>query len=520
MNTKNRGKQTVHWKAILGNLGLLMHVPCLMALFSTLIALIYDDLFSIMPLLLTGVIGLFLAQIFYRFFFRPEVIHLWDAMITAALGWLICAIIAIFPFIYISKAALSSGLSSSAFTVLQDPINALFESISGFTSTGLTMVQKPSELTPILQWWRSFLQWVGGIGLVVFIMSLVNVHKEGFSLYYAESRRHPIGKNIKETTHIIWIIYLFYTILSCFLLFISGMPFWDALNHAMTGVATGGFSTADQNLGAFGNRAQVTMIVVMILGTLSFPVHYGILRKGKLSELWKNSENRLLFLFLFFGAIAIVLLNLWTIDEHLGIDAVFQWVSALGTCGFSTTEVTIFAPMVRLFLIFAMFTGGPSDSTTGGLKICRFQNLVKSVLLRIQLLTRAKEKRALDTLTHKRILKTHQLTDVPVNFTEKTKRLYAATVLFIMWNFTIFFGWFLLLRWVPAGEAFNALFDATSALSNVGLSTGITTPTLPVGGKIVLMGLMWLGRLEIIPFLILVLSGITPLMRRWKQPGN
>ena len=479
----------------MGNIGLLLHIPSGMALVSMLIALIFREYYALIPLACTGVFGIIIGQILYRTCYLPHLIRLWDAMITAALGLIISCLLAAIPFWVIT--ALYAHDSS-----LCDPINSLFEAVSGFTSTGLTMVERPSLLPYTLQWWRSFLEWVGGIGLIIFIIAIVKAQRDEFTLYYAESRRYRFHRNIRETSRLIWTIYSVYTVFAFILLLLAGMGVWDALNHAMTGLSTGGFSTADANLAAFPLRAQWATLIVMIIGTISFPVHFAVLREGRISALWKNIESRLLFLFFIFGALITALLNYWTVESFRGFDSIFQWVSALGTCGFHTTAITGFAPIVRLFFIIGMVIGGPSDATTGGINLRRFHDLMGNLFLPFTFLSRKNERKALRQISKEKSRKTDSPSDILQPYSEKRRRLHSAAIICILWMFFLNLAWFLLLKWVPPSQTLDALFDAASALGNVGLTTGVTTPDLFIGGKIVLICLMWLGRLEIVPVLL------------------
>jgi trk system potassium uptake protein TrkH len=489
-------KQKIHYQAILGNVGLLLHVPACMAFFSLIICLLFHDRTGCEALLFTGGISLFLGQLWYRLFFRPQVCHLWDAMITAAIGWLACSLIGALPFYM-------TGSASHAF------LDALFESFSGFTSTGLTMITHPSKLPPVLQWWRSLTQWVGGIGLVVFIISIVEPHREEYQLYYAETRSDRIGKTIRQTAQLIWGIYCFYTLVSFGLLFIAGMPLWDAINHALCGIATGGFSIAEHNMQDYPWTAQLALVFVMILGTISFSMHYRMVKKGKVSWLWKSPQHRWLLLLFVIGGVVVLLLNVLHFRKWLWMDSFFQWVSALGTCGFYTKPLQDFGPAVILLFIAGMMVGGASGSTTGGIKMRRLRNLFLGIVVQVKSITKEKEKTILQAP-----LVQDEPSDIALPKTEKTARLYAAGVLFLLWVISLVVGWFFLLLWSPKTDALHALFEAASALGNVGLSMGITSPDLAMGGKWVLIILMWIGRLEIIPFLILLFSLTFPFQRR------
>ncbi|MBN1914277.1 MAG: TrkH family potassium uptake protein [Parachlamydiales bacterium] len=502
-------RQKIHFKAIVGNIGLLIHVPAFMSLFSIGICIIFHETFAIFPFLMTAIISGLIGQSLYHRYFHPDICSLWDAMITAALGWFICSLIGAMPLYLTGLERVVHGMDTSASLAMSSFTNALFESFSGFTSTGLTMIQEPSKLPHVLQWWRSLMQWVGGIGLIVFIISVIEPNKEEYKLYYAEARTEKIGKSVKNTARNIWSIYVLYTSFSILLLFLVGMPLWDAINHALCGIATGGFTITDHNLQEYSSLIKIAIILVMILGTISFSVHFQIIRRGKISLLWRSPQHRWLLSLFFLGSIAVLFLRFFLKHEWAFIDSFFLWISALGTCGFASTNINTFSPMILLLFIAGMIIGGASGSTAGGIKMRRFRNLFLAISVRLKSITKEKEKK---------LLKGHEEeeehTDLALPKTEKTTRLYAAGILFVLWIFSLTVGWFFLLFSASECTAFDALFDAASALGNVGLSTGFTEHNLPVSSKWTLIILMWIGRLEIVPFIILLLSFRLPFIHK------
>jgi trk system potassium uptake protein TrkH len=500
--------QKIHWKSIWNQIGLFLHVPASMAILSLIVIIVFKEWVALIPMITIAMIGFGTGQFLYRLFIKEKnKAHLWDAMIIAALSWLLCSFLAAIPFYWIAIAQLKAGVVSEALTIFSHPINALFEAISGYTSTGLTMLQKKGAFPYALYWWRSFLEWSGGLGLVVFILSLTNLNRLGFQLYYAEARTEQMEGNITQTAHWIWGIYLLFTVLSLLAFWFFGMSFWEALNHALTAISTGGFTLQNDNFSNFPIGVQFSAIVIMLIGSMSFTIHFQIIRKRRWKILWKNLQNRLLY-FLFFGGWAMMsLLNLWNDTKGQEMESFFEWTSALTTCGFNTVNLHIFSPMVKLFLIMGMFIGGATGSTCGGFKIRRLIYLLSGVILRLRGITERKEKQVTDDYQpEKKLSEKGPPPDVDLPDTDESKRLYAAGVLFSVWAFTLLIGWFLILRWSPPGKALDTLFEVMSAMSNVGLTSGLLTPDFSFSGKCIFMLLMWLGRLEIIPAIILLLS--------------
>lgn len=499
--------QKIHWKSIWSQVGLLLHVPAVMATISLLICIIFKEWFAVIPLIFVALIGFGVGQLFYRIFLSEKTkAHLWDAMIIAALGWLFCSILSAVPFYLIAVKLLSLGLTSEALEVFSHPINALFESFSGYTSTGLTMLQKQGYFPHILQWWRSFLEWTGGLGLVVFILSMTHLNKMGYQLYYAEARTEQMSSNITRTAHWIWAIYLLYTSIGALLFLTFGMGVWEAINHSMTVISTGGFSITSDSFESYSLSIRIIAMVMMVVGSISFAVHFRIINEGNFKIIWKSLQTRLLIFFVIGGGIFITLLNIWNHTNGAWINSYFEWISALTTCGYSSTHLSFFSPMVKLFLIFGMFIGGAAGSTAGGLKLRRLCCLVSGVFLRLKTITDKKEN--LITKDYRPSKQPKKIdppgTDLPKS--QKSERLFTASVLFFLWTFTLLVGWFLILRWTPNGQALDALFEVASAFSNVGLTSGLLTPEFSSFGKSIFMFLMWIGRLEIIPAIILFLS--------------
>jgi trk system potassium uptake protein TrkH len=488
-----------------------------MAAVTLIIALIFREWFALIPFGMVALFSLAVGQCLYRLKKGAKGARLWDGMVIAGLGWLLCSLVAAIPFCWISYLQLQNGVESEVLQVFQRPTNALFESISGFTSTGLTMMQRSGFFPHVLQWWRSLLEWIGGLGLVVFVLALTHINKEGFPLYYAEGRSEKMTKDITGTAHWIWKIYCMFTGMAFLLFFVSGMPLWEAVNHAMTVISTGGFTITHTNFQEYSSPIQLIAMFVMIVGAISFAVHFRVIREKDYGILWRSWQHRLLYIFAICGGLLIILLNRWNGLSGYKTAAFFEWVSALTTCGFSSMKLSLLSPMVTLFLMMGMFIGGTTGSTAGGLKIRRLLYLVSGVVLRILALTSKKERHITAKFRENAPPPTEEPPGIILPHSQMSERLFTAGVLFSLWTSTLFLGWFLILRWVPKGRGLDALFEVTSAMSNVGLTSGIIQPDFPEMGKWVFMALMWMGRLEIIPALILLLTLPTLFTRSFKH---
>lgn len=492
-------KQKVHIKAIFGNVGLFLFIPAFMAFISIFICLIFEEYFAILPLLIIGIINLLVAFILYKFCFDPKKIHLFDAMISIALGWLFCPIFGALAYILVAKAGIKV-LPTDSIYILTNPINALFEAFSGFTSSGLTMIGKVSNLPHVLQWLRSFQQWVGGVGLIIFVLSLIEPNIEEYQLYFAETKSKGFNKSILKTTRSIIFMYLIFTILGILLFSFAKMPIWASINHAMSAIATGGFTITDTSFSEYSLIIKIIAIFLVILGTMSFSLHYKIFVQRKFSAFFKNIQNRVFYILLFLGAILIILIN-FDLKNHFNY--AFEWVSSLATCGFYSQNISTLSIATKFLMIIAMIIGGCSGSTVGGLKIRRIIFLFQSIFLKIKSLTIFKEKKL---LKQKNIPRGQEPSGIYLPESQKTERICEASSLFFLWILTLFLGVFILLLLESDKKMIDIFFDVTSALSNVGLSTGIAIESLKISSKIVFIFLMWLGRLEIIPILVLLIS--------------
>ncbi|WP_413165109.1 TrkH family potassium uptake protein [Capilliphycus salinus ALCB114379] len=482
---------------ILRNTGLLVHVPGAMALVSLPICLIFQEFYCIVPFLVTAITSGAIGQLLYRLFRKKADTHFREAMLTVALSWGLIPIIGAIPFLL---TVYQSGPDISL-TVLgfNNPWNAFFEAFSGYTSTGLSMAVFPSQLPHSLQWWRSFMEWIGGVGMIVLILSILEPSMDNYSLYSVEGRNKNLADSVTDTVRWIWKIYLLYTVASIILLRVAGMPWWDAINHGMTGISTGGFSIKDNSIGSYDPIIQIATIPIMIAGAISFYVHSQVIKYRRISALWGDSQHRLFWLFLFLGILVLAWENRQFEGNILILDTLFQWVSALGTCGFNTVKINDWSAAAKLILTLGLFTGAAAGSTVGGLKLSRVVSLGKGIIWRVQRIHNQPDG-SLD----------YEIDNQKLTEEEANHRVQGAAVLAVFWVSLIVLATIILVHFAkPLYSLSDVIFEVTSALGGVGLSTGITDPLLHWAGKLVLILLMWMGRLEVIPVVILLTAVFT-----------
>jgi len=481
------------------NLGVLLHVPGVMALASVPISLIFGETAAIWPFLLTALLSFGAGQAFYRLPKSGGETRLQEGMLIAALAWLLIPVLGAIPFLsYAVEMAFHEG-TSKTILLFENPWNALFESYSGFTGTGLTMALKVSDFPNSLLWWRSFTEWIGGVGVIVLMLAILRPGHGVFRLYFSEGRDEKIFPTVRSTVRTIWWVFLVMTGLGILTLWSSGMDLWDAINYGMTALSTGGFGTTDHNLADFNQSIRLAAIPVMLGGSVSFAVLYRVLRFGEFKALVGDRQHRLLWYTVFFGTLMVIFENLWQFgpdNSPSWIDSCFQWVSALSTGGLQSTDLKSWSHGGKLLLSLAMILGAAAGSTVGGFKLVRVAYMWVALRWRFQRIKKAP----------------HQILSYEFDgerFDENTAmtRIEGASLLIIAGLVVLGISIYVMLHFIPARFSLSDLIlEMCSTQSNVGLSSGITSPTLPWPAKLTMILVMWVGRLEIFPVLFLILT--------------
>ncbi|MDD5265219.1 MAG: TrkH family potassium uptake protein [Candidatus Bipolaricaulis sp.] len=485
-------------RTILRTVGVVLPAVGLMAIASIVISVIFGETYAIPPLLLTAALSFALGGALYFRFRSADAPQLRHALVAAAIAWALAMFLGALPF-YLTAHLVPTGIEAdnTELSYFRDMTNCFFESVSGFSTTGLTMSPRPIDLPRTLQWWRTLSQWIGGLGIVALMLALVGGPGTQTSvLFFAEreDRTHP---SILSTVRTLWWLYVSYTVVGIMALWIAKMPLWDSLNYSMTALATGGFALDPTSVAAYDSlTVEMILVVLMLMGGMNYAVHFQIVR-GRGNLLWREPQTRAFLLLAVFWFVALFAENLVALAAvPLGDVArlsFFQSVSAMTTTGFQTTmSLSAWSGTAKLILVAAMFLGASAGSTGGGIKVARGQTIVHG--LRWQLRRALVGRSVVVPLQSNR----HSASDE-----EAHEQLQAATQLAFLWIGAIAIGVVALLHTVPQGWTLgDVVFEVTSAQSNVGLSTGITGPTMSTWAKIVLSVSMFTGRLEIIPTLL------------------
>jgi trk system potassium uptake protein TrkH len=408
-----------------------------------------------------------------------------DGFGVVTFGWLAMALFGSLPFL----------MSGS----IPNPVDALFETMSGFTTTGASILSDPEVLPRSALLWRSLIQWLGGMGIIVLSLAILPMlGVGGMQLYRAEAPGPSPDKlrpRIRQTAATLWGVYVVLSIAEALLLRLAGMGTFDAVCHTFTTMATGGFSTRTASLAAFPSpTVQWIVTLFMFLAGANFALHYRALRGNVLAYV-RDPEWRL-YLWIVVLAVLGASFGLWVGGEHDPAGAIragsFQVVSILTTTGFVTEDYGVWHPGLQWGLLVLMFVGGCAGSTAGSLKVVRVFVLAKAAL------------RELAVVGNPRVVRSLRIGR------RKMERGVARNVL----------GFFLLFAALcVAGTAAlsilgldleTALSASTTCLANVGPGLGQVGPTdhfawIPTPGKWVLMALMLLGRLELYTVLVLFL---------------
>ena len=499
------------------DLGRILEALGVVVLASILVTLVWGEFYAVPAMVIAGIVPLGIGIALRRRFSdaaQPGKLH---GMMVAATGWAAVGIFGSLPFLLIAwtiafdPAGLGApdltGRAASTVAAFQHPLNAVFESMSGFTGTGLTMTDNEEALPRTLQWWRTIIEWVGGVGVIVLTTAILARPGSGsLTLYESEARSEKIHPSIVSTVRTIWWIFILFTFTSILVLWLAGMPIWGAINHGMTGLATGGFSITDNSIATYDSAViDFALLPVMILGSIAFPIHY-LMLSGDLKNVYTDLQTR--WIAGFFSLGSALLTGIVYLGGTYGslFRAVrygfFQFVSAMSCTGFQTavdsTNVALGRwPMgAQLTVTFGMVVGAAAGSTVGGIKLIRLATLLKGIRFRI-----------VDVFYPETAVRRLQINNRRLTETEASQEFEEAAIIALLWLLFLALGAAVLMAVLPTGEYTleNILFEVASAQGNVGLSAGITGPeSLPTLGKVMFLFNMWIGRLEIIPVLVLL----------------
>ena len=382
--------------------------------------------------------------------------------------------------------------------------NAFFETVSGYTTTGATILDDIESLDHGILYWRSLTQWIGGMGIIVLAVAILPfLGIGGMQLFVAEAPGVSIDKlqpRIKETAQRLWQIYISFTVVLFFILWAEGMDSFQAVNHAMTTFATGGFSTKNASIGYFESPLiQYTIILFMFISATNFTLTYFAINLN-FKKVINNEEFRIYFFF-------IIILTLIVFFTLIGIDssyaeetfrsALFSIVSIITTTGFTTVDFTGWTEFITILFFILMFFGASAGSTSGGIKIVTHVILLKNSYNEIK------------KQLHQSAVFTHKFNN------NKVPQSVVTNILAFMMLYVVIFSLGSIIMTILGVDFITSIGSVAATLGNVGPGIGEVGPSsnynsIPNAGKYFLSLLMLIGRLELLTFLMI----LTPVF--WK----
>jgi trk system potassium uptake protein TrkH len=486
--------------AALNLVGALLKYFSLAFLFPTALAIGHSE--TPWPFVAAGAITAGLGLGLERFTKGKDHVGAREGFLVVSLTWLLAAGVVALPYVFSGEAQ------------LDHPVDALFEAMSGMTTSGGSILTDFAAVDRSMMIWRQFSQWVGGMGIVVLALAVLPRLRVGGRQLMEHETPGPdidaLTTSIRDTARRLWLLYVSLTIVLALILAVFGwtgiderMGFYEAVAYAFSTLPTGGFGTDPRSVEPFAAASQWVIALFMVIGGINFALLYRALVRRRPATLLRDDELRLYLALLAVGSAAVAIL-IWNAGLHQGEDAirhaVFQTTSIMTTTGFASTDYSVWqtvAPAAAMLLVALMFAGASAGSTSGSVKVAR--HLVIGRILR----------RELDQTVHPEYVAPVRINRFPVD-----ERMVRAVIAFVLLYIGIFVvGSVLLLLDAHRVDLeltpFEAFAASASSLGNVGPAFGFAGPMgsfAPFSdvSKGIMIALMWIGRLEIVPVAVLL----------------
>jgi trk system potassium uptake protein TrkH len=473
----------LNFKIIFRILGFLLVVEGMSMLLAMGVSAVYQDL-GLNALLQSALICLGIGGLVILATQKaPKNIGKHEGFVIVSMVWVVFSFFGSLPYL------LSNSIPSLT--------DAFFETISGFTTTGSSVLNDIESLPNGILFWRSMTQWLGGMGIIVLSLAILPVFGIGGMQLFAAEVPGPtpdkISPRIQQTAKSLWTIYVAFTVAETLLLWLGGMTFFDAINHSFTTMATGGYSTKQASIGYWSSPfIQYVIIFFMFVAGTNFTLSYSAIY-GKFDKVYKNEEFKYYILFII-GFTAIIFSGL-LISTQLGFeqafrDSLFQVVSIITTTGFITADYLLWPPFLAILIFSLFFFGGSAGSTGGGIKIMRIVLLMKNSYYELR-----------------RLL--HPNAVIPVRFNKRSvpEQIITNVLAFFIFYFIIFFTSTIFFTLIEP-DLETSMGAVATSLGNIGPGLGNVGPIenfhhIHPAGKWFLSFLMLLGRLELFTVLVL-----------------
>ena len=471
-------------KMIFSTVGKVVLIEAVLLLLPLITACVYAEWWVAVSFAITIGIALLVYGL-SKLFFSPKntLIFSKEGLIIVAFAWLIMSGIGCLPFI------ISGDIPS--FT------NAFFETVSGFTTTGASVLSDVESLSKGCLFWRSFTHWIGGMGVLVFVMAVTGKNTDrSIHILRAEMPGPTVDKLVpraKDTAKLLYLIYIVLTVVLIIMLLCGGMPLFDSILHSFGTAGTGGFGIKNDSITSYSAYCQWVIAIFMLLFGINFNLFYLILI-GKAKEIFKSGEFWL-YLTIILAAVTVITCNVISscsnFFEALRLST-FQVTSIMSTTGYSTVDFNQWSTMAKSVLLILMFIGGCAGSTAGGFKVSRVLLLSKGI------------KREF-----KRVLHPRNESVIKVNGKKVEESTFRGVLTYLSIYVLCMVAIFLLISFEPFSLETN-ISAVISCFNNIGPGFDVVGPIANYGGytifsKFVLSFAMLLGRLEIYPLLLTLL---------------
>lgn len=474
----------MNYRLIFNLIGKVLLLETVLLLLPMVTALVYGE-FSSVAFAITAAVS-FILGLFLNLFVRPknQFMYAKEGIVVTAFAWILVSLVGALPFV------ISGGIPSF--------IDALFEIVSGFTTTGASILTDVESLGKGLLFWRSFSHWIGGMGVLVFVLAVVNRNDRSMHILRAEMPGPTVDKLVpkaKTTAFILYAIYVVLTLVLAIMLWCGDMNFFEGLVHAFGTAGTGGFGIKNSSLGEYSAYSQWVIAVFMLLFAINFNLYFFLIM-GRFTSIFRNREFWVYVGVVVFSVVVITI-NIFSTYNNVATalkHSTFQVASIISTTGYSTVDFDQWPALSKGILFALMLMGGCAGSTAGGFKVTRVMILFKKIGNDL-----------------KKSLHPRTATVVKINGEKLSDETIGGVTSYLAVYAFIFLAVFLILCLdpnVPRESAFETNLTASAAcFNNIGPGFGAVGPTCSFAmysplSKIVLIFAMLLGRLEIYPVLL------------------
>ncbi len=465
--------------AVLGAIGVAMLTPAF-------VTIIYGEWSDLPGLLGAAALTMIIGFALWKGFDRPGELPTREGFAAVGLSWIAISIFGMLPYLLTGA--------------IDNPTDAFFESAAGFTTTGASIIPDPGTLSHGIAFWRSFTQWIGGMGIIVLSISILPLLGMGAVQLARAEAPGPMPDRLtprfSETAKRLWLVYVVLTLAQVLILWVGDMSLFESVVHSFTTLSTGGFSTNAGSIGAYSAYTQWVVIVFMLLGGTSFALHYRFVRRDRKAYL-KSPGLRVYLGIAIAAAAMIAIANRGVSGTADSIrEAMFTSVTILTGTGFTTSDFAQWIPALQVMIVGLMFIGGMAGSTSGAIKADRIQILYEASRVDVR------------RLIHPRGVFVTRVGREPL----PDLVVEAVQTFFLLYMFAFMTGTFLFAIFGSIAEPnvgmVTTVSAVASAIGNVGPGLGDVGPAgnylaIPWAGKYILASLMIVGRLEILPIVIL-----------------